>query len=68
MFNLFKKGMQLLSEKLIQYDPLCVNPENEYQAMSCGAFDPRFLAKIRRLKEVRPIKKRVRTKKNNIQY
>ena len=63
MFTLFKKGMQILNARLVQYDRLRVNPENEYQAMSCGAFDPRFLAKIRRLKEIRPIKKRASAKK-----
>jgi len=66
MFNLLKKGMQILSGKLVQYEQLPVNPENEYQAMRCGAFDPRFLAKIRRLKEIRPIKKRAGTKQNKI--
>jgi hypothetical protein len=66
MFNLLKKAMQRLNVKFVQYDQLRANPENEYQAMSCGAFGPRFLAKIRRLNEVRPNKKRVRTKQSKI--
>ena len=48
MMNLIKKGMQILSEELARYELLRVNAENEHQAMSCGAFGPRFLAKIKR--------------------
>ncbi len=50
MINLLKKGIQLLSGELAQYEQLLVNDENEYQAMSCGAFNPRLLAKIKRSK------------------
>jgi hypothetical protein len=50
MINLLKKGIQLLNGELAQYEQLRVNAENEYQAMSCGAFNPRFLAKIKRSK------------------
>ncbi len=50
MINLLQKGIQILSEELAQYEQLCVNAENEYLAMSCGAFNPRFLAKIKRSK------------------
>ncbi len=50
MINLLKKGIQILSEVLAQYKNFDVNAENEYQAMSCGAFNPRFLAKIKRSK------------------
>ena len=46
--NLIKKGMQILSEELTRYEQLRVNAENEHQAMSCGAFSPRFLARIKR--------------------
>ena len=50
MINLLKKGIQILNEELAQYEQLRVNAENEYQAMSCGAFNPRLLAKIKRSK------------------
>lgn len=50
MINLLKKGMQIFTEELTQHEQLRINAENEYQAMSCGAFNPRFLAKIKRSK------------------
>ena len=50
MINLLKKIIQILNEELAQHEQLRVNAENEYQAMSCGAFNPRFLAKIKRSK------------------
>ncbi len=50
MINLLKKGIQILSGEPGQYEQLRVNAENEDQAMSCGAFNPRFLAKIKRSK------------------
>ena len=50
MINLLKKGIQILNEEFAQYEQLRVNAENEYQAMSCGAFNPRLLAKIKRSK------------------
>ena len=50
MINLLKKGMQIFNSKLSQCEQLHVNAENEYQAMSCGAFNPRFLAKIKKSK------------------
>ena len=50
MINLLKKGIQKLNEEFAQYEQLRVNAENEYQAMSCGAFNPRLLAKIKRSK------------------
>ena len=50
MINLLKKGIQILNGELTQHQQLLVNAENEYQAMSCGAFSPRFLAKIKRSK------------------
>jgi hypothetical protein len=40
----------MLNGKFAQYEQLRVNEENEYQAMSCGLFNPRFLAKIKRSK------------------
>ena len=50
MINLLKKGMQILNGELTRYDQLRINTENEYQAMCCGAFNPRLLAKIKRSK------------------
>lgn len=50
MINLLKKGKQRLNEELAHYEQLRVNAENEYQAMSCGAFNPKFLAMIKRSK------------------
>ena len=50
MNNLIKKVMQIFNGELTRYEQLRVNAENEYQAMSCGAFNPRFLAKIKRSK------------------
>ena len=50
MINFLKKKVQMLNEKLAQYAQLRVNAENEYQAMSCGSFNPRFLAMIKRSK------------------
>ena len=47
MINLFKKGIQILNEELARIEQLRVNAENEYLAMSCGAFNPRFLAKVK---------------------
>ena len=51
MINFFKKGIQILNEELAQYEQLRVDAENEYLAMSCGAFNPHFLAKIKRSKD-----------------
>lgn len=48
MIDFLKKRIQMLNRKLAQYEQLRVNAENEYQAMSCGSFNPRFLAKIKR--------------------
>ena len=50
MINLFKKGIQILNERLARHEQLRVNAENEYLAMSCGAFNPRFLSKVKRSK------------------
>jgi hypothetical protein len=50
MINLLKKAIQIVNQELAQYQQLRVNTENEYLAMSCGAFNPRFLAKIKRSK------------------
>jgi len=50
MLSFLKERIKILIEKLVQYEKLRVNAENEYQAMSCGSFNPRFLAKIKRSK------------------
>jgi len=50
MNNLIKKGMQIFNGELTRHEQLRVNAENEYQAMSCGSFNPRFLAMIKRSK------------------
>ena len=50
MINLLKKGILKLNKELAQSEQLRVNAENENQAMCCGAFNPRFLAKIKRSK------------------
>ena len=50
IFNLLKKGMRILNNAFDQYMQLRVNAENEYQVMCCGAFNPRFLAMIKRSK------------------
>ena len=50
MINLFNKGRQILNGELSPYEQLPVNAENEYLAMCCGSFNPRFLAKIKRSK------------------
>ncbi len=50
MINLLKKVIQIVNEELAQYEQLRVNAENECLVMSCGAFNLRFLAKIKRSK------------------
>ncbi len=50
MINLLKKGIHIFNGEFSQNERLHVNAENEYLAMRCGAFPPRFLAKIKRCK------------------
>lgn len=52
MINFFKKRIKMSTEKIAQYEQLRFDAENECQAMamSCGLFNPRFLAKIKRSK------------------
>ncbi len=50
MINLLKKVIQIFNEELARYEQLRINAENEYLVMSCGAFNPRFLAKIKKSK------------------
>lgn len=48
--TLLKKGMQIINQQLAHYEMLRDNAENESLAMNCGAFNPRFLAKIKKCK------------------
>ena len=50
MINFLKKKMQRLNKEFSQCEQLRVNAENEYQAMSCGSFNPRLLDMIKRSK------------------
>ena len=50
MINFFKKRIKMSTEKIAQYEQLRFDAENECQVMSCGLFNPRFLAKIKRSK------------------
>ncbi|UCB54273.1 MAG: hypothetical protein JSW45_09990 [Thiotrichales bacterium] len=48
MLEFIKKRKYLLNGELSQQEKLRINVENEYLAMSCGSFNPQFLAKIKR--------------------
>ncbi len=48
MINLLKKVVQLLNGEHAHYERLRVSAEYEYQAMCCGTFNPRLLAKIKK--------------------
>jgi len=50
MMNFLKNQILRLNDAFYQYRQLRVNAENEYLAMSCGSFNPRFLAKVKRVK------------------
>jgi hypothetical protein len=50
MINLIHKYIEKLFGEPSQYENLRVNAENEYLTMSCGAFNPRFLAMIKKSK------------------
>lgn len=50
MMNFLNKIKQIFKQEPTPYEQLHVNAENEYQAMSCGAFNPKFLARIRKSK------------------
>jgi hypothetical protein len=50
MIDLLKNRIQRLNEDLAQQKQLRVKADNEYLAMHCGAFNPRFLALIKRSK------------------
>ena len=51
MITLFKNGMQRLNAVLTHYRQLGVSVEDEEMAMNCGAFNPRFLARIKEAKQ-----------------
>lgn len=48
MIKLLVKMIQRLNLEFAQYEQLCVDAENEALVMSCGAFNPQFLARIKR--------------------
>jgi len=50
MINSLKTGLQMINELLAKYEQFRTNAENEFQVMSCGAFNPRLLARIKRSK------------------
>jgi hypothetical protein len=52
MKNLLKIVKQIFDDEIARYQQVRLNDENEYLAMSCGAFSPRFLAKIKRTRAV----------------
>jgi aspartate aminotransferase-like enzyme len=57
----------MLNDAITQYEQQFVNAEDEYLAMSCGAFNPRFLAMIKRTKAEYKNTKDRRNKKVNIE-
>ena len=61
MIDFIQKRIEKLYGELSQYEQLRVNAENEYQAMSCGAFNPRFLAMIKEVKSITTNRKRGHT-------
>lgn len=52
MFDYLKKRLQQSREAYSRQVQLRINDENEYLAMSCGTFNPRFLEKIKKCNEV----------------
>ena len=50
MIDLLKNRMRILNKWLTRYEQLRDNADNEYQAMCCGAFNPRFLAMVKKSK------------------
>jgi hypothetical protein len=57
MISLLKSGMRRLNQALAHYRQFGASAEDEDLAMNCGTFNPRFLAKIKRSKEAKPITK-----------
>ena len=51
MISFLKKKIQILNGEHAQHEQSRVNAENEYLAMCCGSFNPRFLAMIKRCKD-----------------
>lgn len=50
MINVFRRGIQILSEGFYQHEQLYVNAENECQVINCGAINSQLLAKVKRSK------------------
>jgi len=50
MINSLKTRLQMINELLAKYEQFRINAENEFHVMSCGAFNPRLLARIKRSK------------------
>jgi hypothetical protein len=50
MINFLKNRLPLLCGETSRQEQALVNAENEFLVMSCGSFNPRFLAKIKRCK------------------
>lgn len=50
MIKFLKKRIQVFNGEASQHEQSRINAENEYLAMSCGLFSPRFLAKIKKCK------------------
>ena len=48
MINFLQKIMQIVNRHIADYQQLRANSENENLALSCGTFNPKFLAKIKR--------------------
>ena len=48
MINFLKSRLPLLSGATSRHEQALANAENEFLVMSCGSFNPRFLAKIKR--------------------
>jgi hypothetical protein len=56
MIRFLKNAIQRCQAAFVQYRQFGMNTEGEDLAMSCGAFNPRFLAKIKRSKASRCVK------------
>lgn len=52
MIEFLKKRINKSKEAHSRQAQLRLNDENEFLVMSCGSFNPRFLAKIKRSKDV----------------
>jgi hypothetical protein len=50
MLNFLKKRIRIFNGEPSKHEQSCANADNEYLAINCGSFNPRFLAKIKRCK------------------